>query len=115
MLPRVATPESKYYCCLIAILLSLSQDIRECVGSTCSKQTTGDEVYEECHELVDGGHRCQVKQNLIEADPIEYFDACHINPCVHGGTCLIQVNGRFYCECSPSWTGHICAESKFIF
>jgi alpha-tubulin suppressor-like RCC1 family protein len=35
-------------------------------------------------------------------------DACHPNPCQHGGSCTVDAQGGYVCQCPPSITGQDC-------
>jgi hypothetical protein len=55
---------------------------------------------------------CLPQHHLNQA----YCDAvsdCSLGLCLNGGTC-VKVQGSYYCECPPDYTGLICQE-KVIF
>ena len=41
------------------------------------------------------------------------FVACDSNPCLNGGTCIDEANGKYSCACAIGWKGDQCESKEY--
>ena len=41
------------------------------------------------------------------------FVACDSNPCLNGGTCIDETNGKYSCACAKGWKGDQCESKEY--
>ena len=72
--------------------------VEDCTFNTCPRSLS-------C-KIYFGETVCHCLSNLT-TDSCE--DPCHPNPCINGGTCIVQED-TFICQCPLSYGGSVCSE-----
>lgn len=77
-------------------------NIDDCMMRPCKNGGT-------CSDLVND-YSCECTFGFGGPNCTNRFTVCNVdNPCVNGGTCLMDVMGGFRCECAEGWIGTTCA------
>ncbi|XP_017656028.2 protein HEG homolog 1 isoform X2 [Nannospalax galili] len=78
--------------------------------STSSPQTTAVSTTEALTTRSTTFAAQSTTQSAAALSPQTPVNGCAMNPCLHGGKCIVDLTGRGYrCVCSPAWQGDSCS------